>query len=216
MISILGIQRVAVIAGLIFLNLALLALTYFFIAPSSSQMERSVMINRSEGTRIQTEIDDLQDQFLKLDTQQVVFNGLKENGFFEPQGRREAEKVLRSVQTQSGVFSAKVGIGAAVIEQNEKAREAEHTILASPVNIEVQSTDDINIFQYIYILRNDFPGQLNVDEFSLERSSDVDAEFLRSLTLDEGAPPVKSTLQMTWRTMVPNDVAGVNEGEEVF
>lgn len=210
MISILGIQRVALLIGLLVLNLIGFGLAHFFIGPSASALERSVSVNRSEGSRIQAEIESLQDQFVQLDTQQVVFNTLKERDFFEPQGRRDAEKILREVQERSGVFSAKVGISAASVKPNEIAQRASHSVLKSPVNITVQAFDDLNIFQYIYILRENFPGYLSIDKFSLSRPRDVDANFLRDITLQEGAAPLQASLEMTWSTMVPDDVAGVD------
>lgn len=213
MISILGMQRVALLIGLIVLNLVVFGVAYLFMGSSSKQMERSVITNRSEGSRIQLEIETLQDQFLQLDTQQVVFDALKEDGFFEPQGRREAEKILRNAQDSSGVSSAKVGISAARVAKNEEAQKAGYSVLESPVSIGIQSIDDMSVLQYVYSLRNDFPGHLSIDAFSLERARDVDADFLRGITLEEGADPINARLEMTWRTMVSDEVAGVNNSD---
>jgi len=170
--------------------------------------------NRGEGSRIQGEIDLLQNQFLQLDSQQDIFDSLKEDGFFEPQGRREAERVLRDIQNESGVVSAKVGISAATIDKNEIAREAGYSVLSSPVSIAIQAIDDVAVYRYISMLRNDFPGYLNIDRFELNRTGDVDAVFLRNITLDEGAPPIEAKLEMIWRTMVPDDVAGFDPAQE--
>jgi len=214
MIQVLGMQRVAILAGLLGLNLVVFALTYFFMDPQASKMQRQLNAARGQGNSIQQEIDRLQYEFAQIGDQQVMFEQIKEDGFFTPQGRRQAEQVLRMAQNESGVFTAKVAIRPAERENNEQADKADHAILQSSVNIRIEAYDDVDVFRYIYLLRNNFPGYLSVDGLTLLRTQDLSVDILRNVTLEKPPVPVGATLSFIWRTMVPENVApsANNEG----
>lgn len=215
MIKIIGTRRVMIIVFLLALNTALGAGVYLFLIPQKIERERELKGVQSSIGSLKTDIDRMQIEFEQLEAQQERFGALKKKGFFSNQGRRDAEIVLENIQRKAGVVSAVASILPGNVEENEEATKAEHKVLVSAVKIRVEAVDDIDIFKYIYLLNNYFPGHLSFEKIDLQRSSNVSGTVLRSIA--SGSNPVLAIadIDLLWRTMIPQDqVIGGSQPKE--
>lgn len=203
MIGVLGIKRVAVLVVLVALNGFLAAASYMYLAPELQTKERQLRSDRSQVSTLRNDIDRMQIEFDQLEEQKEEFEKLAQDGFFKDQSRRQAEKILSQIQKNSGVSKAIASVRAGEIEDNEEALKAEHKILSSPVEIQLQAFDDVNIFHYLFLVENYFPGHIAVKDIKIERTADVTGTVLRAIAAGGNPPLVSANVNMVWRTMIP-------------
>ncbi|MCC7304800.1 MAG: hypothetical protein IT558_00915 [Alphaproteobacteria bacterium] len=152
---------------------------------------------------MRSDIDRMQLEFDQLQQLQARYEKLRQKGFFFNQGRRQAEKVLERIQREAGVISAVAEIESGTVEDNEEAQKAEHKILTSPVSIEVEATDPVDVFRYIYLLQNFFPGHVTFKNITLSRHSEVTNVVLRAIASGTNPVLVRADINLVWRTMIP-------------
>lgn len=202
MIAILGFKRVVTLAVLVGLNVLMALGIYYYLQPHTLSLEQQLAGAKGQVSTVQADIEKILVEFDMLEKQKGDFNALKERGFLSSQGRRQAEIVLGDIQRQSQVVSATANVRAASVEENEIAAKAEHTVLTSPVEIKVQALDDIDIYRYVTLLSQKFPGHLSIDDVSVKRTTDVSNPILRGIAVGENVPMVEAEFKMKWRTLV--------------
>lgn len=214
MIRVLGVKRVFVLVALLLLNAIFAASVYFYLMPEKDRKEREIRSMRAQISGLHSDIDRLQIEFDQLEEQQEQFSVLNDKGFFDSQDRRQAELIFKKIQKEAGVVSAVASIQAGEIEDNEEAKKAEHKILKSPISISIESVDDIDVFRYLYLVKNFFPGHLTVTSLNLERKADVSGIVLRSIANGRNPELVHADINMMWRTMIPeSQIINKEEGQ---
>ena len=203
MIAVLGFKRVVMLAVLIGVNIVLAMSIYMYMKPETQKKERELRGLRGQVSTVRSDIDRMQVEFEQLEDQKAEFERLAADGFFKNQGRRQAELILSEIQKTSGVRKAIASIQAGEIEDNEEAKKAAHKILRSPIEIRLQAIDDINIYHYLFLVENYFPGHITIEELNLERSADVTGTVLRAIASGTNPPLVNADVEMVWRTMIP-------------
>lgn len=205
MIKVLGTKRILILIGLLGLNILLASTLYLYLFPEETRKEREVRAMRGQISNLRTDIDRLQIEFEQLEDQRASFEVLKEKGFLSDQGRRQAEKNLEAIQEKAEVISAIASIQSATIEENPEAEKADHVILSSPVTIKIKAVDDIDVFKYLYLLDEFFPGHITVMNMVIERKANITSTILRSIASGGNPELVEAQINMIWRTMVPKD-----------
>ncbi len=211
MIKVIGAKRFLVLAVLLSANLLLAAATYLYSIPQESETAKKLRTLRGENQTKQADIDRMQIEFEQLGQQQDKFDALKNDGFFKNQVRSVAKKLFKDIQIESHVVSSVAAIKPGVIEENEEAKKSNYKVLASPVDITVEAFDDSDIYNYLYILEQKFPGHLSVDKMSMTRVTDISGPVLRSIATGQNPILVKATFQMSWRTMIKDSQIIVEE-----
>ncbi len=209
---VLGVKRILILIFLVAINVAMAATVYVFLIPQHVTKERELNALKSQVNTVRSDIDRMQVEFDQLAEQQNRFEKLKGKGFFYNQGRREAQIVLESIQKQAGVVTAIATIQAGAAEDNEEAKKAEYKILKSPVQIHIDAFDPVDVYRYVYLLDNFFPGHVQIDSINMARTGEVTGPVLRGIA--SGANPilVQADINMTWRTMVPQSDVIQTEG----
>jgi hypothetical protein len=158
---------------------------------------------KSQTSVVQQDINRLQVDFDQLKLQQSEYLIIKDKGFFFDQSRREAEKILQSIQQKAGVIAAVAKINAGELEDNEEAQKANYKILKSTLSVHIDALDPAEIYKYVYLLEEFFPGQLIISNLLLERKTEPNGEALRSIS--EGGRPIMASadVDIIWRTMIP-------------
>jgi multidrug resistance efflux pump len=209
MIGILGARRILTIAILVALNAAVVAMLYLYLTPEKMQKDRELRTARGQISTVTSDIGRMQVEFDQLTVQQERFDKLRAHGFFGSQGRREAERVFEKIQKEAGVISAVANIQAGTIEDNEEAQKAEHKILVSPVNITIEAVDDIDVYRYLYLLEQFFPGHVSIENMTMERKAEITGTVLRAIATGSNPQLVTADIHLTWRTMIPQkDIIG--------
>lgn len=203
MMDILGTKRVITLAVLAGLNALMALAIYYYIQPQIVSLEQQLSGANGQVSTVQSDIEKILVEFELLEQQKDEFGALKARGFLGSQGRRQAEIVLGEIQRESGILSATANVKAASVEENEIAAKAEHTVLTSTVEIKLQALDDIDIYRYLALLSEKFPGHLSIDKASTKRITDVSNPILRGIAVGENVAMVEADFNMVWRTMIP-------------
>ena len=205
MINVIGAKRLIIFLVLLLINISFAAGVYLYIYPAEKKAEKKVKTLRGQISTLQSDIDRMQIEFDQLDQQQAAFDALKDDGFFSIQLRSVAKEKLKDIQEQSKVISAVANVYAGKVEDNQEAAKAKYKILSSPIEIELKAFDDADIYNYIYMITNSFPGHLSVDSIVIDRILDVNATVLRSIATGTNPELLEAKIYMSWRTMIPED-----------
>lgn len=203
MIQVLGTKRILTLGAMLAANVVLAAGVYLYLMPQKMKMQGELNSMKSQVSTVQTDISRMQVEFEQLEQQQAQFDVLKADGFFGAQGRRQAEKILESIQKQAGVVAAVANIAPGNVEDNEEAQKAEHKILVSPINIRIEAMDDVDVYRYIYLMQKFFPGYVSVERIAMERKSAITGPVLRNIASGANPQLVHADIDVLWRTMIP-------------
>lgn len=214
MIALLGFKRVAILAALVGLNLLIGSAAYLYLIPEFKRKETENRGLQGQISTLRSDIDRMQVEYEQLQSQQEFFTELKTNGFFDRQGRRAAQTALENIQQEAGVNSAVTSIEALSVIEDPEAAKADHKILSSPMNINIDAVDAVDVFRYVGFLVQKFPGHVEIAHFRMERKADINGTVLRAIASGENPKLVEAEIKTIWRTMVPADdpiVKSVNE-----
>ncbi|MFK7839968.1 MAG: hypothetical protein AB8B83_06515 [Bdellovibrionales bacterium] len=203
MIKILGFRRILTLAVLVLINLAAGLSAYMYFMPQKETKTRELNGVRSQVSTLKTDIEGLKVEFEKLDEQVIQHEKLKQDGFFDSQSRRRAEEILKEIQERSGVVSAIASIAAGKFEENEEAKKSNHQILKSPIEIRLEAVSDLDVFRYIYLMEEFFPGHVSVENVNIKREADISGVILRAVASGKNPELVTADLELAWRTMIP-------------
>jgi len=203
MINVIGIRRIFLLGFLLVLNISIGALVYLYLVPMQEDTDKTARLLNTDVQNLEYDIDQIKIEFEQLDEQQNRFDLLKETGFFDVQDRSTAKEIFNEIQNQSKVISAVVSVKSGTVEENQEAQKANHKILYSPVEIEIEAFDDSDVYRYIDLAQENLPGHLSVDQIEISRTRDVSPAVLRAIA--SGASPVlvESTIKLSWRTIIP-------------
>ena len=159
MIETIGKFRVLVLGVLIIVN-ALAALAYYmYLEPENKKISSQLSTAKNNVTTTTNDLAAIRADFDDLESKQEEFQGLRDTGFFGDQSRRVAEEAFEEIRVKSGVINAIVTLSPARQAANEIAKKAEHAVLESPMTIKIEALDDADVYRYIYLVQEYFPGQ---------------------------------------------------------
>lgn len=211
MIKVIGAKRLILLVALVFLNAALAAVTYIYLVPQESSTSKELRTLRSQNQAKSGDIQRMQIEFEQLGDQQDKFDSLKTDGFFKAQVRSVAKKLFKDIQDESRVVSAVASIRPGTIEENEEARKSAYKVLVSPVEIIIEAFDDSDVYNYLYILEQKFPGHLAVDSIKIQRAKDISGPMLRAIATGANPVLISAAVKLSWRTMIPESQIIVEE-----
>ncbi len=205
MIQVIGFKRIIVLFILLAINVAFGAVIYLYLMPEGDKAERQLRGLRAGLQGVQSDIRRMQVEFEQLDKQQNRFDALKADGFFSVQTRSDAKELFSVIQTESRVISALASVKPGRIEENKEAQKAGYKVLTSLIEVEIKAFDDADVYSYINIAEGKFPGHISIDSVVMSRSRDVTSAVLRSIASGANPELVSATVNMSWRTMIPED-----------
>ncbi|MCK5284749.1 MAG: hypothetical protein KAJ86_04100 [Alphaproteobacteria bacterium] len=203
MIKVLGIKRILIIVILLVANIVLAAVVYVYIDPEKANKERELQVIRGKNSGVQSDVIRLQIEFDQLEMQQDQFDALKKEGFLGTQDRRLAEQLFAKIGKEAGVIRSVASMQGGTIEDNDEAGKAFHKILRSPILVEIDAFDDVDVFRYIYLVEKFFPGHITIEYVNIERKGDVTGAVLRGIAGGKNPELVAANIEMIWRTMIP-------------
>lgn len=205
MISVIGTKRLVILFALLLINAALGAAIYMYFMPEQQKTEKRLRVKRGQLSNVQYDLERMRIEFEQLDKQQGEFDQLKEKGFFSNQVRSTAKDLFSQIQDQSKVISAKVNVKSGVIEENKEAQKAKHMVLKSLINVELKAFDDADVYQYLSLVLQEFPGHISVDNVVVKRVKDISAPILRAIKSGANPELINASLSLSWRTLIPED-----------
>lgn len=214
MIGIIGIKKVIVLLILVGLNIGLASIINFYGYPEKSRTDSSLINLRAEISSVQADIDRIQIEFEQLDKQQKQFDALKASGFFSNQLRSVAKNKFKEIQTETNVISAVASVMPGKIEGNEEADKAKHKLIVSRIAIDIRAFDDLDVYRYVDKVQKSFPGMVSLEKLTMVRTKDVNGPVLRAIAAGEYPELIKASVELNWRTMVPEDQISAEDNEE--
>lgn len=207
MVDVLGIQRIILIASLFAVNAVVGGLAYGVLIPANSAKQTELSREKGQVASVRSNLTKIQVEFSQLEDQKAQFERLENTSFFASQNRREAQVLLEEFQEESGVVTAKVEIGSGFTSEHAEAGRSDHVILKSPLEIEVTAMDDTDVFRYVWLLENRFPGYVDIKSITLERSKQLDRKMLQEIITGQSPEIVSAKLEAIWKTMIPRGSA---------
>ncbi len=213
MIDVLGVKRIVIIGVLLALCLASGGYYYGVAQPQYTKKELKLRGVRSQVAKLGSDIDFILSDFEALEKQKEEFDRITQKGFFKKQGRYEVKELFENLQNQSGIIQVKVNGEGALVEENKLASDAKYALLGSPVTLVIDSLDDKSIYKFMYLLKETFPGHVSIDGIEIKKNISLNSELLQKIALGENPVLVRGTIEMTWRTMIPqSEVRKPQEG----
>ena len=215
MIGVVGVKRLIILGALLGLNALFASVVYVYLIPENTKAEREARTVTRQVKGIQDDIDRMQLEFDQLEHQQQRFNALKADGFFDYklQSRSKSKELFDALREKSGVISAEVLINSGEIEKNAEADKAKHKIIKRPVQISIKAFDDTDVYSYLYLAEKIFPGHLMIEDMSIKRDKEVNSAVLRAIASGVNPDLVDAEINLTWRTMLPDEYATAGKKE---
>ena len=203
MIGVIGIKRLVVLFVFIVINAFLGAVIYLHFIPEQAKFERQHKTLKRQLRVVQGDIDRMQLEFKQLDQQQDRFDALKDRGFFSTQERSDAKSLFSKIQVDSNVISAIVNVKPGVVEDNFEAKKANHKLLTSSVSVDIKAFDDGDVYRYLEMAKDRFPGYLVLNGIEIKRIRDVSSPVLRAIASGANPEMIEAQLMMSWKTLIP-------------
>lgn len=201
----LGFRRIMIILALVFFNVSLASSIYLYLDPETENRQRELNEAKLKETQMREDIDKLVVEIANIAKQSIVFDTLKSDGFFTSQSRTDAKKIHLDALQQSGIISADFSVRPGAVWENEEANKSSHVLLISPIEISIKALDDIDVFKYIYLLEQSFPGYISTQDIVLSRNGTINDTTLRGIASGANPPIVEANIKLAWRTMVPKE-----------
>ncbi|MGH1399006.1 MAG: hypothetical protein ACRBCT_07315 [Alphaproteobacteria bacterium] len=205
MIGILGFRRVVILLVLLALNAVVAAAWLGYLKPEAIKREREVRFLKTQIASMQGKMEGIRIDPQKIDQQKKYFNVMENAGFFSVQGRREAELILKEIQSMSGVNKAVIDIGKGEKHMRPEIREAQYVVLESPLKIGVFALDDLEIMSYMAMLQSSFPGHLTIGSLQFKRDKEINNTVLRAIAEGKSPDLVSGEVSLVWRTLIKDD-----------
>jgi hypothetical protein len=203
MIEDIGTKRVLILLLLIVVNVTLFVSLGSYFKPEIKGAKNRLSVLKEQASQQLQDLEQARLEIDQLDQTIETFNALKDEGFLDDQDRRNASDLLQRIEKITNMVSARAQIQSAIFEDDIHAAKAGHRIMASPIKLELQALDDVDIYRYLYFVENSLPGHVSIDKFSMKREGDVTAELLRAISSGSAPALVSAELTMIWRTMLP-------------
>lgn len=203
MIDILGPKRVLIILVLLVACGVLGAAQYLFMIPENERLQQEINGVRASIASTRAEAERMREEYKQVQEQKAFYGDLDASGFFNDQNRVVARERVEAIQRMTRALAVRYDIKGAILEANQFAAEAGHVVIDSPVSLDVDALDDVDIFSIIYWMENAFPGHVSLNFLQIDRVLDVSAPVLRQI--GNGVPTVlvKGKLSFDWRTLRP-------------
>lgn len=205
MIRLVGIRRIFAILLLLGLVVLLMSYTLVLAKPGLRKAQQELIKHKADIAEMTSNIDKLTQGIERFTTQKDYFEQIQKFGFFDPQNRVEARRRLNLMQKESRLLSAKYTIKQAIAAKSEKAAVANYKVLDTEIAFTFEALEDIDIYNFIYLLNYGFPGQIAIEELSISRDQEITQPLLRNIGIGDYEPLVKGELKVIWTTMVPED-----------
>lgn len=201
--EILGKQRIQLLVFMLVLNAALAGSYYYYIQPLKQTAVSELQNLRADASKRRNQIRELRMEFERLMPKIGDYKRLQEKGFFNNQKRTLAQEKIREFRDRSNLLVAKYEIQSAKVVEDARADDADYAVLSSPVTIEMEALDDIDIYTFINLMYQGFPGNIDVQEINIERQKDLNKKRLQKIASGEPEVLIEAEMKFNWRSMVP-------------
>ena len=203
--SILGVKRIVFLAILGAFCLFIGGGNYYYVMPETTALEGRLKSTEGQFYRKQGEINQLRNEFTRLQDQLSKYKILENMGFFNVQDRVTARETFTKLQKGSGLLWMKYRLDSSRKLEFNEARDINHMVISSPVEVNIEALDDVDVFHFIQMVREKFPGDISFKQIEIERVMDINSTVIRRIGNGEPEVLVKAVINFDWRSMAPED-----------
>lgn len=178
---------------------------YNYLMPLRQQKDQELASLKSAIEERRREVARLKEEYVMLEQQLRVFKELEVQGFFNNQNRVNAQESIENLRVVSNLIKTRFDISSGEMVADPVAAESNHVVLKSPVKIEVDSLDDVDVYTFIKGLQEKFPGSVDIVSVKLDRKTNISAPILRQIGSGSPVQMVTASVGFDWRTMAPKD-----------
>lgn len=200
-----GVQRVIVIFILAAFAAGTAFLYYAQLLPQKENVERELRSANAQVSSMRGKLQEIREEFASFEQSEQQFKKLEETGFFNDQNRVFARERIESLQTQSRVKSVQYQVSRADIQESEDADRAGYALLSSPIRIELEAFNDMDIFRFIDLFQKNFPGHIMLNGIDLKKERNVNEATLRAIGVGDDVTMVSAQINAEWWSMAPQD-----------
>lgn len=199
--EILGLNRILLIVVLIGLVGATWAYATYVIVPEREAAERNYNGLKSQVTARIEEIRKLKEEYAILQNQLRNYKIIEARGFFNDQNRVDAQKKFDELQELSGLLKAGYTISPGNMIENPEAAMANYVLLESPIQVNMEALDDVDVYNFIKLVVERYPGAIDLTSLKLDRDEEVSATVLRQIGAGKPNKMITAQINFRWRTM---------------
>lgn len=211
MLKVLGTKRVALIVVLLAATAGVGSAYYYWLVPAREAVTHELQTTRAAVDQKYAEVAKMKEEFVLLQTQLRSFKELEMRGFFNDQDRSAAIDKLGKMSEYAKLLKAKLKFGKGQVVSDPLADLANQVVIKSPVSVEINSFDDVDIYSFVKFVEEKFPGAVDVTKLKLKRIEIFNEGMLRKIGTGDTAPLVNGELTFDWLTMAPKDKAAPTE-----
>jgi hypothetical protein len=213
MLKVLGNNRLIFILVVSLLVGGLSYLYYDWLLPAHVKSTQDLQTSKASVDQKYSEVVRLKEEYVLLQSQLRSYKELEAKGFFNDQDRTTAVDKLDKLSKVSGLLKANLKFGSGQLINDPVAQNANQVILKSPVSININSIDDVDLYSFLKFIEEKFPGRIDVTSLSLNRMEIFDTAILRRIGGGEPTRLVESNLAFDWLTMAPKDIVAPLESD---
>lgn len=203
---VLGKKRIIFIAVLLG---SIAALFYFYqevLVPKKMESDAKLQAVQSDVRQKYADVAQMKEEFILLQSQLKKYKELELSGFFSNQDRSRAIEDLEKLSRYAGLLKAGLKFDSGKAVSNPLAVTANQVVLMSPVEVDIEALDDVDVYSFIKFIDEEFEGRVDITFFDIGRVIEFSPELLRQIGGGEPVPVIKSHLRFNWYTMAPKDV----------
>lgn len=185
--------------------------SYVYLAPAKLDAQRAAGAEQGKISTMRAEMAELQAGYDKFVDIKDDYDQIVAVGFFDDQNRLEAQKLIRIIQEQSRVISAKYSIKPLTEAVNESAKAAGKVLVETSADFILEAVEDADIYNFVFMLSEGFPGHIEIQEFNIKKVKDVTQPLLRQIGSGQATTLVEATMKVTWRTLRDDPEAKVGQ-----
>lgn len=217
MLQSLGIKKIFILSALVVMSLLVVAYRYLYIVPNNDYIKREVSLNQSQVAESREKINSFAFNYERLTEQKDKYDLIEKTDFFNTQDRLRFRDLVSVIKDKSGVLSAKYNVGVVKVESNSEAKEVGHKLLKTKITFDLGAIEDSDIYSFVFLLNQGFPGVLEIKKFEISRSKKLTQSVLKRIGAGNYEPLVNAKIDAVWWTLVPsNAVEATASSDERF
>ena len=208
--GILGPKQILTILILLGVNVLLGAVIYGFLLPQTQVTEQSARSIKAQTSARRNEITNLKEEYAKLEAQTRIVKELEARGLYNDQNRVFAQQMIDKMQSMAGLLKARYTISSGSIVADANAQDANLQVISSPVKMEIEALDDMDVYGFVGLLQKRFPGVVDITRLQVTRAMEMTQPALRQIGNGTPVVLVKGSLEFNWKTLAPQPAPDPN------
>ncbi len=203
-IQLIGARRATILGIAIVINAILAGLYFFVLEPMQVSAQSKLSSTQAGISDFQRKIQGIKKDVETYKVNLPIYEGLQATGFTMEQDRFEMGRTLEAVQKAANVAGFAYTIDDIRTVNNTNADAAQMKLLASRIKLDkLGVVTDADFFNLLEALLHDFPAQLRLDSFNIQRSGVVNADALQKISSGGNVNLITADAAFDWLTLVP-------------